>query len=470
MTRVLRLAVKSLLVLVLLAVAAVVALSLRASQKKRAAVRGWAESFEPMEALVARYPSTPNSSAAQELAALSAPLGISLDVPPAEGTPQDRTHAARARLRLVQEEANRFRPLVAFLAAEGSKANDERVDAPPAPVAEFLSGHRTEIEAIEGNLLEKDAPSWACDIQKGADAPLPPLLGHRDLTNVLLVHGLESAHAGNDQAAHRALEASWKLNLGLRERPELISQLMAVSAAGSQSAVLRRIPAPLGEWQERLKTRDWRRSMLRSFQAEAWMFERGLQVEPSSMNAGGALRTGFFGGLGRIPGPLTKLWLELSLADYSDQMRRMAVDLRDQDPCAVDMGQFTRRLEAEIPWWNVLSKIAMPNLARSWGNVGRALLDDELTGLVLRARTQMRSDPKAAPQTATIPSSVCVGMSWMIKPQVNGDLEVGADRNPFKDPKSAPPLGFRVHRAQSTTKVGRLPSGTAGGTPWRSSP
>ncbi len=37
-------------------------------------------------------------------------------------------------------------------------------------------------------------------------------------------------------------------------------------------------------------------------------------------------------------------------------------------------------------------------------------------------------------------------MSWMNKPQANGDLEIGSDRNPFKDPKSAPPLSFRLHR------------------------
>jgi hypothetical protein len=103
-------------------------------------------------------------------------------------------------------------------------------------------------------------------------------------------------------------------------------------------------------------------------------------------------------------------------------------------------------MEAEIPWWNILSKIAMPSLARSWSSVGRALLDDELTGLVVRAKAQVRSATGGVPQPASIPSSVCAGVSWMSKPQANGDLEIGADRNPFKDPKSAPPLSFRVHR------------------------
>ena len=140
-------------------------------------------------------------------------------------------------------------------------------------MADFLTGHRAEIEAIEAHVLGSDTISWACDIQKGANSPAAPLLGHRHLTSVLLVHALETARAGNNQAAQRALEASWKLNLVLRERPELIAQLVATAIAGSHNAVLRRIPGTPAEWQGRLSSQDWRRSMLRSFQAEAWMFE-----------------------------------------------------------------------------------------------------------------------------------------------------------------------------------------------------
>ena len=443
----LRLAGKSLIILALLVVAVVVAVSLWAPQKKRAADRGWAESFEPMETLAARYSGTPNSPAAQELATLSARLGISMESPLMERTPRGRTQESRARLRLAQEETNELRPLVAFLAAEAGRADDETLDAPPPQVADFLSGHRAEIEAIETHVLGSDTISWACDIQKGADSPTAPLLGHRHLVSVLLVHALETARAGNDQAAQRALEASWKLNLVLRERPELIAQLVAIGVAGSHNAVLRRIPGTLPEWQGRLSSQDWRRSMLRSLQAEVWMFERGvLQVQSSDRNAGGGRGPEQVGRIAHLSRPLGGLWLELSVADYSDQMRRMAVELKRGDPCALDIEGFARQMEAEIPWWNILSKIAMPSLARSWSSVGRALLDDELTGLVVRAKAQVRSATGAVPQPASIPSSVCAGVSWMSKPQANGDLEIGADRNPFKDPKSAPPLSFRVHR------------------------
>ncbi len=437
--RVLRLAVKSLLVLAVIVGAVAVAVSLWAPQKRRAADRGWAESFEPMEALVARYPGASTSPAAQELAVLSARVGISLETPPVEGTPRDREQAARAGLRLGKEETKRLLPLVSFLTAEGAKADDETIEAPPPPVAEFLSRHRADIEAIEARVLAKDAIAWACDLRKAPDGPTPPLLGHRHLASVLLVHALDAARAGDDAAAQRALESSWKLDIVLQERPELISQLVSMAIAWSHNAVLRRIAGTPEEWSERLSTRGWRLSMLRSIQAEAWMFGRfGAQVGSRAGDAGRG--SGLAGPTAHLPGPLARSWLELSIADYSDHIRRMSLELKGQDPCALDIAAFTRRTEAEIPWWNILSKIAMPALARSWGSIGRTLLDDELTALVVRGRAQAPAPP------LSIPSSACAGLSWTSRSQANGDLEIEADRNPFKDPRSAPPLSFRVHR------------------------
>jgi hypothetical protein len=424
----------ALVTLALLVGAVGVLLSLWATHKTKAAERGWAESFESMQAFATRYPSTTTNTAALELAVLSASLGISLDTPSIEGTSQERIQAARARVRLARDEGSRVMPLVAFLGAEAGKADDGKIDIPPAPVAEFLSRHAGEIAAIEAHVLEKDSISWACDIHKGGDSPLPSLGGHRLLAGVFLVHALEAARAGSHSAAQRALEASWKLNLVLRERPELVTQHLAMVIAGLHNAVLRRMTVPLGEWPERLGSQDWRRSVERSYQAEAFMFGRiGTDGSPSHAGTGPATLLG-------------RLWLQPSIADHSDRIRRMAVELKQQDACAVDSESFARRMEAEIPWWNTFSTIAMPSLARGWDNVARAMLDDELTGLVVRAKAEVGGAKTRALPLATSPSSVCAGMSWVSRPQANGDLEIAADRNPFKDPRSAPPLSFRVHR------------------------
>jgi hypothetical protein len=139
-------------------------------------------------------------------------------------------------------------------------------------VAEFLTRHSGEVAAIEAHVLGSEPITWANDLQGGHEAPIPPLTAHRSLQTVLLARALVAARSGDDPAAERALAASWRLGLVLRERPEILSQLLAAALAGSYNGVVRRIrsrrrahvgaPAP-----------DWRQGMVRSMQVEAWMFE-----------------------------------------------------------------------------------------------------------------------------------------------------------------------------------------------------
>lgn len=87
-------------VLVGLAVLAAI-LPYRASRRQQAADRAWAESFESMDALMARYPAAPNSAAAVTLTSLAKGLGLSL-LPPdrsaegASGAPWEEVAPAAA--------------------------------------------------------------------------------------------------------------------------------------------------------------------------------------------------------------------------------------------------------------------------------------------------------------------------------------------------------------------------------------
>lgn len=440
MMKILRYALWVVLALVVLVAFAVVGLRLWAPHRQKAADRAWAESFESMEALLARYPSTPDSPAALELAALAQALGISM-LPPAWPRPDGKTPAPGAEA--WREETKRFQPLVSFVAGQGAKTDDETLDAPPKEVAEFLSRRAGEIEAVEARILGPDPIAWAIDIRKGFDAPIPSLAGYRHLESVLLAHALEAARVGADGlAAQRALEASWKLNLTLRERPELISQLTAMALAALHNDVLRRVPEVPVEWAGRLSSHDWRRGLLRSYQADA------LQFMITARKGWPPLSDG------RASPPADLVWkaasgvfLDLSLANYSEKMRRMAAEVRQQDPCSIDVEAFSRRTEEAIPRWNIVARIAMPSFARSWVSAGRAALGDELTRLVVQVKAQARTPEASAPLPATVPSSACAGLTWAVKTLPNGDIQIEADRNPFPDPKLAALLAFRVHRA-----------------------
>jgi hypothetical protein len=427
MTRLSRYALRAVLAAAVVVVLAVAGVRLWAPQRQQAADRGWAESFESMEALLARYPSAPDSPAAMELADLAQRLGISMHTAPAPET--------------GPEEVRRLQPLVTFVAAQAAKADDDVLEAPPPEVAEFLSGRAAEIDAVEARLLGRDPIAWAIDIRQGAGGPIPSLLGFRYLQSVLLARALVAARRGDAPAAQRALEASWRLNLAVRERPELICQLIAIAVDDLHDGVLRRVPAVPVEWAERVSSQDWRRALLRSYQAEALLFSI------TARNGGvTAFRDRATGPVSLISRAGAVLFLEWSIADYSEQMRRMAVELRQQDACAVDTEAVSRRTEDGLSRWNMLGRVAVPGLARSWDSAARAALGDELTRLVVLSRTPARAPASGAVLPAAVPSTVCAGLTWAVKTLPSGDIQIEADRNPFKSPTPTPLLAFRVHR------------------------
>lgn len=98
-----------------------------------------------------------------------------------------------------------------------------------------------------------------------------------------------------------------------------------------------------------------------SFVEYGWRAERGRHEKDS---AGGRL--------------LRRVSLDLWLSSYSDIMRQTILRLRDAEPCALDPATVQKEVDASIPWWSLLAKIAIPNLARAWTVSTNTALDAEL--------------------------------------------------------------------------------------------
>jgi hypothetical protein len=208
-----------------------------------------------------------------------------------------------------------------------------------------------------------------------------------------------------------------------------------------QYGALRRVgPLPV-EWQRRVREHDYRQALLVALRGDTLSF-----VEYGARTAVGGEHEDSLGG--RL---FRRLFLDLSLSSYSDVMRGMILRLRDADLCALDPEAFQEELEASIPWWNVIAKIAVPSLARTWISSTSAALDAELTADVLRARA-VEAESGAWPQEA-MPSAVCRGAAWSHVVGSDGGLRIELDR--------------RFPASQSFPKPFRL---SAGGQPARSGP
>ena len=402
-----RAALWTLLALAMLVALIAAALPLITYFRQQAADQAWAASFESMDALLARFPSVPTNKAAAELAALASPVGLSL-LP-------DVVSGATA------QTVSGFLAIGAFLATIESKTDDAALAPPPAEVASFLSRTTAEFAAIETHLTGSGPLVWATDLSKGLEGPMPDLEDQPLLARALLVRALEASRHSDRRAAQQSLDAFRNLHAGIRDRPELIAQLISASMGYLHNAVLRQIGSPPDDQVVPVTGFDWKLAYARSLQAEVARLgttvrqgrTEGMGVSPTRARLLQSTRNTFL--------------LNLLLADYSLRMARLASEIRAEDPCtAAAAAAASRRLEEAVPWWNPLAKSAMTGVAQTWRTFGRVALDDELTRLVIQARARVHDVRRSAPPEPAVRSAVCANVTWTITTQPNGDVVVEA--------------------------------------------
>src|SRR5262245_32524964 len=198
--------------------------------RERAADRIWAESFEPMDTLVGRYPPTEDSPSVKAVAETCARLGIQLlarELQTTRDSPASEQNPSEAAFKLLASHVDAVRAQA-----------ENRVDAPPEELQRYLTSHRQDISVVVRQLLSETQPlTWAANVAAGWSAPLPPIQGIGRLHQLLLVTALHESCRGEKRASFEALEASWKLLTAVRRRPELIAQLAAAVMAANQSGI-----------------------------------------------------------------------------------------------------------------------------------------------------------------------------------------------------------------------------------------
>ncbi|HWZ86371.1 MAG TPA: hypothetical protein VN032_09220, partial [Thermoanaerobaculia bacterium] len=172
---------------------------------------------------LARYPKRDDSAAAVRLIELAHHIGVYLARP--------KSHQPGANE--STEEKAVWQAIGNYNDAELTKSGG-MVSAPPENVRAHLDSHEGEIGTLVDFLIESEPPTWESEVALGAEAPIPNLLGQIRLHRLLVARALCLAALGQDDRAGRALLASWNLNKSLRDRPEVISQLIAITAARMQ--------------------------------------------------------------------------------------------------------------------------------------------------------------------------------------------------------------------------------------------
>jgi hypothetical protein len=319
----------------------------QAALREPGALRDWTEEFGSPDKTLATFPDQGDNEVANRLIELARSLGV------------DLTRTKPQQPRLVEPAGERAlnQAVSDYYRSELVKTGGE-VGPPDETLRAALEGCRPEIGAIINLLSDSTPAAWETRILAAFDAPIPNLSGQIHLLKVLAAEALNRARLGQTSEAERAVDASWALNSSLRDRPDLASQLIAVSIARIQVGLVRRIPVDPVSWSVRFSEHDYRASLLKAIEVES--------ISALHVFAQGSS------------------WSDCaSRADFLDLRRALLVRLRDSpvsDGPASDLPT-----ERRSPG-GIIESIMAPNLVSAMRRVDRLIVDQELTERLLAVR------------------------------------------------------------------------------------
>jgi hypothetical protein len=333
-------------------------------------------------------------------------------------------------LRGLQPSDTDLDPLIESV-EDQKHATDDGPGGAPLSGGDLLERHRAALDAVETLLAGAEPPAWPRDLRRLYATPIPPVIGVRALNALLLARAVERDRGADPAGALRALTASARLDLGLRDRPETLAQLGALALAEARAGVLRRLDAPPTGWAERMGAHDFRRTLLATYPMEArlqaeYMRSRSFAWRELLPDA----KTGPPAWADRLVTTPYAWWVA---ADTSRRMRRLAARLRETEPCRLDPAALDEQLARDVPRANIVARQVLRQAAYRWTAVRDVELDEELTRIVLEARAR----PPA--EADTVASRVCAGLRWNRIPDGSGGIEVTAEgvRPPARGGRSA---------------------------------
>jgi hypothetical protein len=388
--------------------------SIAASRRLVAAEQAWTGSLGRLDSVASRHPTAGANASALRAEELAGALGI--DLRPRQVTDRPDPVAPHFPEAVREPQAARPAPAVRRTALFGldtvrAQAStwaetqlerpDDLIDPPPPDVAAALETFRPQLDALCRHLVEAETPRWEDDLGALFQAPIPNLLAILNVQRFLTIDALVARLAGEPARTALRLEASWRLNESLRERVDVISQLVGVAVARFQAGTLRKLADAEPVWQERMAALDVTPTLIESLVAETWVFSKvgrgvtALWGRPDSWYDAPlslAIRPAY-------------VWWD---ATHRNSMRDAIELLREVLPCGHRLDPASPVLQPAFPFYEVLPKVVWPNVDGIAGKAARLHLDCRLTAAILAARSAQREDPGGA-WPARLPDAVLAG-------------------------------------------------------------
>ena len=162
---------------------------------------------------------------------------------------------------------------------EQLESETDDIAEPPQDVKTYLRDHAEDLSKLENLVLRTDAPTWETNFGLLAAAPVPNWRSLLRLQAAIALDSLQQSRLGRTRDALKGLEVSWKINESLRERPDVMSQQIAMAGLNMQAAILRKIKMIPLDWEQRIAAVNLQEPVMTALKFDAVIFSRQL-VEP----------------------------------------------------------------------------------------------------------------------------------------------------------------------------------------------
>ena len=363
-----------------------------------------------------RYPPTEDNHVFVELRRLAAEIGLSLASPawPDRIRPREEAGAMSSEVR----------PAITDHLRTLTDVTDGRFPAAPEEIQQYLAESSETLKGIRGLLLGAEPAVLESKLADGYERNLPNFLGILTLQRLLLVQASEQLRTGDPDTARQTIDASRRLSDATAEFPGIIAQLIAQATVRQRQPILRAFCPPFGGWEEEQRLLDARGDVFLDLELDAFLAYQASELDPPGE-----------GSERRNP-----WWVRVALRDYARRLHRGLKTFPAVDPVTATPDDLEARLKAQVPRWQLVARMLLPNSVDPWLKAARLELSAELTALVFEERRR-RATGKAPPPHGHRRPSRFEGLDWVYE-SADGSLSILLDGDMAWLPESALPARF----------------------------
>lgn len=383
-------------------------------QKEKPVQQAWAEMTGKtpdayFQAVLQQFPKSDMNETARQLEELTTRLGIFNPMP-------NRLYDGQ-RKNFVGPFDTLDAP--AYVVSQSRKPTDE-IDEAPAKLQNYLKNHRADLDALYSLVQRSEVPHWETDIALLSRAPAPAVFYHRQLQGLIALDILEKTRKGETASAQAALEASGKINQSLRDRTELLSQLVAISILKLQAEAIRKMKNVPENWRQRLTVTGWQAPFLLAMEFDAVVMSKNV-TDPSSL---GEPRWDRW--VNPFRGPLGKPIRRLSAVERLESSERVLSLIRRTDFCELSPEAVINQSVGLRATSSFDGNTFYTNYPRAWTMLLQTLTQVELTRKIIEVKAvrDSVSGNRGLLHLGDMESALCAKVKWVHELVPNGTIQI----------------------------------------------